>query len=325
MSTTNADNQPTARSYLFRWVSWFLFFSTPLVLLTNIRYFGAVAIPLEPLPLFFIAVSLLGHFAALSFLPFLILAPLILLAPRKHMVLVVAVLLESAVTTVLLLDCVVFSLYRFHLNGMVWELLSHGAAKQILPVTSNTYTTGGGIITGVIVIQCIIAALTSNWIKRPFRGGKYLAFLVIISLLTGHILHAWADAAGYNGITRLTRIFPAYPALTMQKSFERWGVKHIGVDSPASDSAAGGTLRYPLADPGCRSNPANPNIVYIVIDSWRFDMLNAEASPNILRFSQGALRFTDHSAAANTTQLATASTSPFAAVRFAFPQSPAPR
>ena len=302
MSLSPSTGQAVTRKDLLRWSGWFLFFNTPLFLLTNVRYLNAVAIPQEPLPLLFLVVSLLGHFATLAFIPFLILLPFILIIPRRLFIVTLAVVLESIATTILLLDCVVFSLYRFHLNGMVWELLTHGAAKQILPITADTYTTGGSIFAGVVLVESLLAWIAVRWTRSRSRGGKFIAAGVVLSLLAGHGLHAWADATGYNPITRLTRVFPAYFALTAQRSFERWGIKHQDIDSPEGDAAGVTSLRYPLADPDCKTDSAKPNIVYIVIDSWRYDMLNAEASPNIFRFSKEALRFNNHSAAANTTR-----------------------
>lgn len=291
------------RRDLLRLAGWFLFLNTPFFLLTNFRYFSAVAIPHNPFVLFFVAISLLGHFAMLAFIPALILLPLILLYPRPKAVLAAAVICQTAVATFLTLDCLVFYLYRFHLNGMVWEMLTHGAAKEILPITAGTYQTAAIIISALLAIEIFIAWLAQRWIRQPKRAGKYFALAVILSLFGGHAIHIWADAAGYNPITRLARIFPAYPAITAKRSFEKFGIWQTNVDrSQTNPVAAGSNLTYPIADPGCGLGGSRPNILYIAIDSWRYDMLTADITPQIEQFSRRAIRFENHSAAANTTR-----------------------
>ncbi|NOX76855.1 MAG: sulfatase-like hydrolase/transferase, partial [Gammaproteobacteria bacterium] len=44
------------------------------------------------------------------------------------------------------------------------------------------------------------------------------------------------------------------------------------------------------------------NILYIVVDSWRFDTLTAQAAPNIFRFGQHSLVFDNHYSTANSTR-----------------------
>ena len=61
-------------------------------------------------------------------------------------------------------------------------------------------------------------------------------------------------------------------------------------------------LHYPLHPLICYS-PATPlNIVIIVIDAWRFDMLNQQVTPHIQQFAQKAWQFNNHWSGGNTTQ-----------------------
>jgi membrane-anchored protein YejM (alkaline phosphatase superfamily) len=60
-------------------------------------------------------------------------------------------------------------------------------------------------------------------------------------------------------------------------------------------------MHYPLHPMQCRGQPHPDNLVIIMLDGWRFDMLNAVNSPHIYRFSQHAHVFKQHFSGGNCT------------------------
>jgi uncharacterized protein len=75
--------------------------------------------------------------------------------------------------------------------------------------------------------------------------------------------------------------------------------------NPASQLSAAdeSSLSYPLQPLSCRAQRALPNIVFIVIDSWRFDEMNSRVTPRIDAFSRQAVRFLDHHSGGNATRI----------------------
>ena len=62
-------------------------------------------------------------------------------------------------------------------------------------------------------------------------------------------------------------------------------------------------LEYPKNEIILSDDLSNkPNIILIVIDSLRFDMLNPEVSPNIYEFSKNSINFTNHYSGGNSTR-----------------------
>jgi membrane-anchored protein YejM (alkaline phosphatase superfamily) len=61
-------------------------------------------------------------------------------------------------------------------------------------------------------------------------------------------------------------------------------------------------LNYPLYPLVYKSHKKPLNIVFILIDSWRFDMLSAVNTPNIYRFAQQSWQFQQHFSGGNGTQ-----------------------
>jgi uncharacterized protein len=62
-------------------------------------------------------------------------------------------------------------------------------------------------------------------------------------------------------------------------------------------------LAYPLSPLNCQPASSPPNIVLIVIDSWRADALDARVTPNIDAFARRAVRFMEHHSGGNATRI----------------------
>ena len=63
-----------------------------------------------------------------------------------------------------------------------------------------------------------------------------------------------------------------------------------------------GVLNYPLKKLEFPSTKNKPNIVIITIDSWRYDMVNEQVSPNIYSFSKKFMGINNHYSGGNSTR-----------------------
>ena len=137
------------------------------------------------------------------------------------------------------------------------------------------------------------------------NGGLKLAYFAIFCLVINIIdksTYAYADLTNKTYITRYDKLFPLYQPLTIK----RYAKKHWGLDVNREvefqQSKSGGILNYPLSELEFVNDVKKPNIVLIVIDSWRYDMLNPEVSPEIYAFSQNSLVFDNHYSGGNSTR-----------------------
>ena len=62
-------------------------------------------------------------------------------------------------------------------------------------------------------------------------------------------------------------------------------------------------LSYPLHPLNCRRVVDPPNILFILIDSWRFDAMNVQVTPRIASFAPRTVQFTDHHSGGNATRI----------------------
>ena len=103
-----------------------------------------------------------------------------------------------------------------------------------------------------------------------------------------HLVHAWADGSYYKPITRLTRHIPLYYPLTAKRFLEKHGLvdleKKIEQRKMEKMSRHDRHISYPAAPLSFSRSDEPMNIVYVVIDSWRFDMLNSTITPGMNRF-----------------------------------------
>src|SRR5690606_17519145 len=82
--------------------------------------------------------------------------------------------------------------------------------------------------------------------------------------------------------------------------------RHLGIRTDPDDTLAvkhrGNSLIYPREPLVRKASRELPNIIWIVVDAWRFDMLKEEVAPNILKFSQQASVFRNHYSGGNATR-----------------------
>jgi membrane-anchored protein YejM (alkaline phosphatase superfamily) len=251
-------------------------------------------------------VMLIGHSIALSTFALLPLLLIVLLRVRRNLLIATATLLTTALFAGLLIDTQVYSLYRFHINAGVMNLLLGGAAGATFIFPKMMYVQAGVTLLFLITLAYVIArvsfreAHTAIPISRRTRWALALCFLTIPAY---QISYACADALSYEPIIRQPQALPISYGVTARETLQRLGLK---VSNQPQDALVGGNtgggLRYPLEPLTCAPQ-SRPNIIVIAIDSWRFDAMTARATPNINAFSRRGVRFLQHYSGGNATRI----------------------
>lgn len=289
---------------LLRWVGWYWFFVATALLLIGLRYPLVSGFPQGLAPnLFFLALSA-GHWFSLIFIACLLLFwPLTLMLPFRRLWFFISVLLGATVLLVTVADTFVFSLYRFHINGIVLSLLFGDAGGEIFVFGLNVYLTAAMIVLGCLLAAWGIACLATRMALRapPRRLGWLLSGMMVVLFLLENGWFAWADASGDVAITSQARYYPLYLPTRDQKFFYKNGLvdpskaqKRVGIKSGAVD--------YPKQPMSCRAGDKLPNIFLITVDSWRYDETSEKVAPNIHAFAKEAIQFTHHYSGGNNTR-----------------------
>lgn len=292
---------------LVRWWSGLLLVTLLLCLAVSTRYYAVVDFDSSAVALLFRAIMLIAHFAALCAV---LLSPVLAISvlwPQPRCVIAIGSLWAGLIVLALLVDTQVYQLYRFHINAGVMNLLLGGAASETFifstAMYAQTFAIAGVVVLAVIAISVLLWRVIAR--KRPRSSlTSAMAAVLLVCILGFHLGHVWADAVAYEPILEQTAVLPFRYAATAKRFLRARGVDVRARQALGPGQKSGSTaLSYPLEPLDCRG-PATPvNIVFILIDSWRFDEMNARVTPRIATFAGHASRFLDHYSGGNATRI----------------------
>jgi membrane-anchored protein YejM (alkaline phosphatase superfamily) len=139
-----------------------------------------------------------------------------------------------------------------------------------------------------------------------------LGVLISVCLLFAQGIFAWADASYYVPVTSVAQQLPVQRGFTAKKLLVRYGLVDISqsrerrlVNRVANglDRSDTANLNYPLASLQC-SAAEPPNLVIIMVDAMRGDLLGRGITPNLDQFAaQRATNFTNHFSGGNSSRM----------------------
>ncbi len=279
-----------------QWLLRFAVMLMPLVWLAALFYLPWISVegPLAPV---YLAMIYVGH---LSLFPLLSLAPMLLFV---HLPAALFRLISSIIATLmlmlLLVDALVYELYRFHINTFVLEMvILSGTDTFDLP-------TGMHLIAVGVLLVVIVAVALMVWLA--LRVPRWLVgvamTVLLVSLTLVHGIHAWSDAVYDTRITGMTRHIPLYYGTTSKRFFVANGLidpEKARRDDLALD-AARSNLRYPLEPMTCSDSDEPLNVLIILVDALRADTVTPMWMPNIAGFRERASDYSNHFSGGNST------------------------
>lgn len=278
-----------------------------LQLLVGSRYFAVIDLDTRPASLLFRAAMLVAHFTTVATVALLPALVCIFLRARPRFVIPLGILCGALVVAALLIDTQVYQLYRFHINAGVLNLLLGGAAGETFFFDWKMYAQAALIAFAILLTFSVAAA----WLwrrmaaspRRP-RFARVSISTLVVALLSFHCIHIWADAVGYQPFLEQTEVLPWRYAATAKRLMRSHGIKLAEIQVAHGDHlSTKKKLSYPLSPVVCSAPTQPPNIIVIVIDSWRFDELDARVTPNIDAFASRSARFLDHYSGGNATRI----------------------
>jgi len=217
-----------------------------------------------------------------------------------------AVGLTGLTQALLYADRLIHDMYGFHINGFVIDLATTPGGIAALGAGWSTQLTAALIVGLLIAAQAAAYAWTARRSPPEAVAGRNpwrWALLALVLLGTGErVAYAYSAAANYQPILFASEHYPLYQPLTMRKLANRLGIA-AKTEEAQSLRVKEGQLAYPLK-PLQVEKPAAPlNIVWLVAESLRFDMLDPTIMPRLWAFSNDALRLEKHYSGGNLTQM----------------------
>jgi len=146
----------------------------------------------------------------------------------------------------------------------------------------------------------------------PRHGGRMLAALVAVCLVISQGIYAWADASYFVPVTSMAQQLPVQRGFTAKKLLVKYGLVDISKSRERQlakrmtgglEQAGSAELDYPLAPLQC-SVQKPLNLLIILVDAMRGDMLEAGLTPNLDQYAERhASRFLNHMSGGNSSRM----------------------
>ena len=237
-----------------------------------------------------------GHLGVFSFGLWIILQ-LCSFAGKKVLT-VAAVFWGGLLAFLLFADIVVFSLYHFHINIPMLALFCSPAAFELVELPFAMIAVIVFIGIAVFVGEYFLFKLV-----RKFNCPKSVTALwgiIGLSFLAFNAVHAWAAYSGLQEINLRTEALPLKYAMTATRFLSKHGFKQ----AQTVKMHAGTIIKYPLKALEFKNMPKRKNVIFVVVDSLRADMLNPDVMPNMCSLAEKLphARFYNHYSGGNCTK-----------------------
>jgi membrane-anchored protein YejM (alkaline phosphatase superfamily) len=218
-------------------------------------------------------------------------------------------LFTAASTTILAL-----ALCYFAIDGVVYRVAkAHIDAfwLQYLVTTFEGLGIGLWQITGAVLVFTAILALelfllrTARRVRRRTLWSAGLAAVCIVCFAITQAIHIVAYEVSDTRFTSITPQLPFYFPMRSHRNAMKYG-RQLALIHESEVNASGtadASLHYPLRDAGCgvRADRDRKNVLVLLVESWRADVMDSVTSPRLSAFARDASTFLDHFSSGNST------------------------
>lgn len=234
--------------------------------------------------------------AAMIALPLYLVFLLLSAIFRNHKGVTVAyVVLAILLQIVVVLDGLVFNLYRFHINGFVLDLF-FGAGSEVFVFDFWLCVKFAGLVLLVAIIPYIFAIWISSrvWPNLKRKAILSLSILLLLCLVIAHLGHAYASATRKADIRRSGTVMPLFFPLRANTLFGKLGMLVTDEIDNVNYNIASADLDYPKHPLVIADSIPRYNVMHILIDSWNPSVFDSIHTPNIYKFSKQAEFYSNH-------------------------------
>ena len=287
--------------YNYRALGWFVLINTILASLIAIRFFTFFPAELATgSSILFIIAATIGHMGLLAVVAGLASSPALVLSQTSRRLIIA--LIGALSLSLLLIDTIVFAQYRFHINAVILELIMAGDVVSF-PLKVWLMVIGG--MAAILIFEFwLICFLEAKQQRIRPKLGRRLAYSIFAAFLVSNLIYAWSFANANQSISMVNRYLPLYYPLTANSMLRDLGwVDLAAIEQQNRLKKAGrGDLSYPL-NPISGQAPQRPkDILLVVIDALRYDVLTQEIMPTAWKLSQKGLVYNNHISAGNCTR-----------------------
>lgn len=249
--------------------------------------------------------SLLFLLAAVTVQATLFAAPVLLLYLlwRRSIAVPIMFLLTVALMVFLFANYKLREMYGFYVNFFVLNLLTTPGGVEAMGVSPSTNITLAILVIALAAFSWVAVRFIpfEKWWPRRL-GARHVVPGVLLLFVLQSGWYALSEYRYDRTVLRIADNIIWYVPVTARTWLESTGMAIQRPEAAEFDVFdAGGRIDYPAAPQQIIARPYN--IVWLVAESWRADMLTPEIMPNTAAFAQKTHRFQQHYSGGNGTRM----------------------
>ena len=245
--------------------------------------------------------AVISHAAIFAFVPYVLAILTALATNNRRASGIVHITGVVILNTVLFINSYVFSLYRFHINGLIISMFFGEGNDEIFQFDTSLYIKVCAVLLAIIIGN-ILLKLLSDKIFQKWHKTFVIPFVIVFltALISSNAIHAYAAVAQRQSVIKSASHLPYYFPVTATRMMIKLGVVSQD-DLLHADFGKQSGLCYPKNDIVSESFDST-NIVIIAIDSWNYRALCNEIMPHTVAYANQNELFTNHLSSSNGTR-----------------------
>ncbi len=218
----------------------------------------------------------------------------------KTVAITLAVMLTIMSHIFIFLDSRLYDLYAFHVNGFVWNLITTPGGIDSLGADQTNISLILSYLSVLITVHLLSLFFAYKFHSKniPFR---YILASFLILTISERLIYGYSRAQLYAPVLERADTIPLYQQLKMSSLLRSLGIEVKKV-SKLKVSKTEGELHYPKNALKINKIKKPFNIIMLVSESMRWDLLTKDIMPNTFNFSNQAWRFEQHYSGGNGTR-----------------------
>ncbi|MDR2153331.1 MAG: sulfatase-like hydrolase/transferase [Helicobacteraceae bacterium] len=209
-------------------------------------------------------------------------------------------------------DFFIYRIYYTHINAMILNIAFSPAALKNIDLGVYPYILLAALAALIVAFQCLLYyALPHEKKSKKINAAinRFLIPIAVLVVLSDKLIVGFATLYSKTEILDKLRVIPYYQPL----SFTRFAKEYFGVDPAPNSAALEGQISSQKTNALSQLDyPKNPlvfgetyegeNIIIIMLDAVRWDMIDDETAPAMNALKNESIVFNNHFSGGNATR-----------------------
>lgn len=262
----------------------------------------------------FVFGSYVSHLALLGLWPLFVLVPLLWIGYWPRLLISISLVIAIISVSLLLIDVLIYVSYRFHLNSLILQLVWSSFNQNVFGIARIELIAMAVFICILSCLEYCYALWLWRFLNKKSLSFKYIGWNAFVLAICFYISYSAIFYVSYSmilndkNVVRLrllletARFLPGYiDVLSIFALNKKTTALNREQKIPIQSSQMNIPLKYPLGKLEFDSHKKPMNLILIVLDTWRFDVMNDQVTPNIYRFGKKSWVFSEHVSGGNAT------------------------